>query len=140
MALVQLPNGHMALNNNEVYFVPLVAKDGGGNVVPAPAGDVVSAAASGANAASLGVAVTVMPGTSNPALSLTPMVVESDEGNGGVGIGITVTDSAGLTEDPTTTAVLFDIVVPPPGPAVTEGIDLTGVVMQSQATPTAPGP
>jgi len=140
MALIMLPNGHAALNNNEVYFVPLVDKDAGGNVVPAPAGDTVSAVASGSFAASLGVAVTVMPGTSNPAVSLTPLVVESDAGNSGGGISITLTDSAGLAEDSASQNVMFDIVVPPPGPAMTEGFDLTGVVSQPQATPTAPGP
>lgn len=137
-SLVTLPNGHLALNNNEVYFIPLVDKDAAGNVVPAPAGDTVTAAASGQFAASLGVAVTVMPGTSNPAISLTPLVAESDAGNSGGGISIVLTDSAGLTEDTATSGLMFDIVqnVAP----VTEGLDPTAVVMQSQAVPTAPGP
>lgn len=138
MSLTQLPNGHWALSSDEVYFFPLVDKDAAGNVVPAPAGDTVSAAASGQFAASLAVAVTVMPGTSNPALSLTPMVAESDAGNNGGGIGLTLTDTAGLTEDTATSGLLFDIVmnVAP----TTEGVDITQVVTQSQPVPTAPGP
>ena len=139
MSLVQLPNGHFALNNNEVYFFPLVDKDASGNVVPAPAGDTVSVAGSGQFAASLAFAVTVMPGTSNPAVSATPMVVESDAGNSGGGIGMVLTDTAGLTEDTATSGVLFDIVQTVAPPA-TEGVDITQVVMQSQSVPIAPGP
>lgn len=138
-SLMVLANGHLALANNEVYFFPLVDKDAAGNVVAAPAGDMVSVSASGPHAASLTAALTVMPGTSNPAISLTPVVVESDAGNGGGGIGIVLTDSAGLTEDTATTGLLFDIVNPAIVPT-TEGLDTTNFVTQSQATPTAPGP
>jgi hypothetical protein len=138
MSLVVLPNGHYALMSDEVYFFPLVDKDAAGNVVPAPSGDTVSVSASGAFAASVAVAVTVMPGTSNPAVSVTPLVMESDAGNSGGGIGLVMTDTAGLTEDTATSGLLFDIVMDV-APA-TEGVDITGVVMQSQPVPTAPGP
>jgi hypothetical protein len=144
MALVQLPNGHFALNNNQVYWFPLTDRDANGNVVPAPTGDTVSAASGGAHTTSLNFAVGVMP-TGSPtagaaAVSATPMVVESDAGNSGGGISLVLTDTAGLTEDSATKGILFDIVVPPPGPAATEGIDVTGEFAVSQTTPTSPGP
>ena len=135
-SLVTLPNGHLALNNNEVYTIALIDHDANGNVVPMPAGDVVSVAAAGTFAASLSAALD----SAGTGVVLTPMVVESDAGNSGGGISIVLTDSAGLTEDSATQNILFDIVVPPPGPAVTEGLDLTNVTMASQPTPSAPGP
>jgi hypothetical protein len=144
MALVQLPNGHWALNNNQVYWFPLTDKDLNGNIVPAPAGDVVSAAGGGPFAASVAVGVGVMPAgapdAGDPAISMTPLVMESDAGNSGGGISVVLTDTAGLTEDSATKGDLFDIVVPPPGPAATEGINIAAVFMVSQPTPTATGP
>jgi hypothetical protein len=144
MALVRLPNGHYALNNNEVYWFPLTDEDAQGNIVPAPAGDTVSAVGGGPFAASLAFAVGVMPAGSPdagaPAVSATPMVAESDAGNSGGGISVVLTDTAGLAEDSATKGLMFDIVKPPPGPAATEGINIAGVFMVSQPTPAPTGP
>jgi hypothetical protein len=139
-----LPNGHFGLQNNMVYYFPLQDEDVNNNIVPAPTGDVVTPVATGAHAASLAFAVGAMPaGSPNPgapAIVGTPMVVQSDAGNGGGGIGLTLTDTAGLAENTVTSSALFDITVPPPGPATAEGVDFPGVFVVAQPTPAAPGP
>jgi hypothetical protein len=137
--LTTLPNGHLALNNNDVYTVALIYRDANGNVVPQPSGDTVSVSTAGAFAASLGVALgTTSDG--NPAIVMTPLVVESDAGNSGGSISIVLTDSAGDQEDTATQGLLFDIILPPPGPPVAVGMDLTNIAVGTQPTPTAPGP
>lgn len=139
MALVPLPNGHLPLDNNTTYTFHLVAHDASGNLVPRPAGDVDTVTPNGAHAASLGVTVGA-DASGNATVALAPLVVESDAANGGGGIGLTITDSAGLVEDTATAGVMFDIIVPPPGPAVAIGVDLAGVSTAPQPPPTAPGP
>lgn len=140
MALNVLPNGNIELPNNEVTYIALVTRDAAGTIVPAPSGDVDSVATTGPHAASLGAAVTVMPaGSTNagaPAISLTPLVVESDAGNSGGSIGLTLTDTAGLPMS--TPGYVFDIVVNL-SPA-TVGLDTTDTATVTQAIPTAPGP
>ena len=142
--LVTLPNGHFALENNVVYYFPIQDEDVNNHVVSAPAGDVVTAAGTGPHAASLSWTVGVMPaGAPNPGVPAVigaALVVESDAGNGGGGIGLMLTDTSGLVENSTTSAALFDIVVPPPGPATQEGVDFANIFTASQPTPTAPGP
>ena len=141
MAWMVLPDGDYAVANNEIYFIPVQYEDAAGAVVTPPAGDTITVATTGTFAVSLAVAVTTMPGSSPPvvAISLTPMVVESDAGNGGGKIGISLTDSAGLVVDSASQNVLFDIVNPALVPTQF-GINVGGVVTQSQATPTDPGP
>lgn len=134
-----LPNGHQALENNVVYFFPLVYYDKDGNVVPAPDGDTVTAAAGGQFAGSLAVASTMDP-SGNPGVSAAALVAESDAGNGGGGISIDLTGSS-VPEDSKTKSALFDIVQPSgPAAAATVGLDLTNIQTSSQDTPTAPGP
>ena len=134
--LVKLPNGHYALDNDKIYNIPLVDRDAGGHIVPMPAGDVVSAASSGIFAASLNVVLDAT-GTS---VDVAALVVESDAGNGGGGISIVLTDTADLSEDSASKGLMFDIVVPSPGPAVTEGLDLGNVTFTQGTVSTNPGP
>lgn len=136
--LATLPNGHLAIPSDEVVAIALVTTDAAGTAVPMPAGNVTTVATTGQFAASLGAAIGVMPGTSNPAVILTPMVLESDAGNNGGGIGLTLTDSAGLPISSATTAALFDITVDTT--PTQEGLDLTNVASTPQTAPTAPGP
>lgn len=136
VVLVQLPNGHYALDNDKIYNIPLVDKDASGNIVPMPSGDVVSVATSGPFASSLN-AVLDANGTS---VDVAALVVESDAGNSGGGIGLVLTDSSGLSEDSASKGLMFDIVVPAPGPAVTEGFDLGNVTFTQGTVSTRPGP
>jgi hypothetical protein len=138
MALTTLPNGHLALLSDQVTFIALIAEDAAGGIVPMPAGNVTSVTTTGANAASLNAAIGVMPGTTTAAVQLTPLVLESDAGNGGVGIGLAFTDTAGLPVLAATSAILFDIVVDTV-PA-SEGLDFTNTAETPQTPPTAPGP
>lgn len=139
-----LANGHFGLQNDTVYYFPLQDLDVNNNIVPAPPGDVVTATATGPHAASLLFSTGTMPaGAPNagaPAVIGTPMVMVSDATNGGGGIGLQLTDTSGLAENQTTSVALFDIVVPPPGPATQEGVDIPGVFTTTQPAPTAAGP
>jgi hypothetical protein len=138
-----LPNGHFGLQNDMVYYFPLQDEDVNNNIVPAPTGDVVTAAATGPHASALSFSVGSMPvgaPVQGPAVIATPMVMVSDASNGGGGIGLTLTDTSNLAENSTTSAALFDITVPPPGPATQEGVDFPGVFMATQPTPPNPGP
>jgi hypothetical protein len=136
--LTTLPNGHLALPSDDVTAIALVALDASGGQVPMPASNVSTVVTTGTFAASLGAAIGVMPGTTNAAVILTPLVLESDAGNSGGGIGLTITDTAGLPITTGTTAALFDIVVDATPAA--EGLDLTNVVSTPQTAPVAPGP
>lgn len=139
MPLTVLSNGHLALQFDQITYVALIDIDSAGNPVPMKAGDVATVATSGANAASVTPAVTTMPGTSNPAISFTCNVKESDASNGGVGIGIVLSDSAGLPMTAATSALLFDVVADLTPTA--EGLDLTTTATAPNPTPpTAPGP
>jgi hypothetical protein len=89
------------LSNDLVYTIPIVGLDEAGNIVPLPPGDVESAVAS--DPASLGVAVNANN------LVLTPLKQNA------TGVTVTVTDTAGLTQDVAT----FDI-----GPGVAKGLGL----------------
>lgn len=139
MSLNILPNGNIGLQSDQVTFIHLAAFAGGGQMVPLPAGDIDTVSTTGPFAASLGAAVGVMPSDAphpgEPAVVLTPMVMESDAGNSGGNIGLTITDSAGLVQTMTKS---FDIV--PDLAAVSVGLDTTDSATQSQPTPTAPGP
>jgi len=85
------------LQDDLVYTIPILTDDSAGNPVPPPAGDVFSVSSS--DAASLGAAIgTTAAG--NPAVVLTPLKQTA------TGIVVTVSDSAGLTQDVAT----FDIV------------------------------
>jgi hypothetical protein len=132
-------NGHLELVSDQEYDLPLVATDAAGNVVPMPAGNVSTVSTTGQFAASLVATIGTMPGTSNPSVHLVCAVLESDAGNNGGGIGLALTDSAGLPIAAATSGALFDIVqdVTP----VAEGIDFTGVAATPNPTPpTAAGP
>jgi len=117
-----MPNFELA--SDEVATVTILVRDGAGDIVPAPAGDVFTAASS---SPSLGVAVGP-DAHGNPAVVMTPMVVASP------GISVTVSDSAGLAAF--TQAV--DIVADKAPKAI--GLDIAGAVETPQATPTNPGP
>ena len=142
--LTTLANGHFGLQNDTTYYFTLQDTDVNNHVVPAPPGDTVSAVSTGPHAASLQFTVGVMPAEAPnggvPAVIATPMVLQSDDGNGGGGIGLQLTDTSGLAENQTTSAALFDIIVPPPGAATQQGIDLTGMFTATQTPPTAAGP
>ena len=141
MPLTVLPNGNWALPSDQVTFIHLEAFTAAGGVVPQPAGDVDTAASSGAFAASLAFAVTVFPPTApaplagQPAVSATPLVLESDAGNAGGNIGLVITDSAGLTQQTTKN---FDITVDQTPAGI--GVDPVNTFGVPQAPPTAPGP
>jgi hypothetical protein len=139
-----LPNGHFALQSDTVYYFPLQDEDVNNNIVTAPAGDVVTPTATGPHASALAFSMGAMPAGSPtvgaPAILGTPMVKQSDAGNGGGGIGLTLTDTSALAENATTSAALFDVIVPPAGPATMEGVDFPNVFTTTQPIPTAPGP
>lgn len=135
---------NIQLLNNKKYSFPIVDRDAAGDIVPASAGDVDSVVSS--KPASIAMAIGVVPatnddGTPNPhaggaSLECTPLVIESDAGNGGGSIEALVTDTAGL---PKFQAYLFDVVqnLTP----TTVGLDLgNGVTTTSQPPPSAPGP
>jgi len=139
MALNILPNGNIGLQSDQVTFIHLSAFSASGAMVPNPSGDVDTVAATGTFAASLAFSVGVMPAGSSdagdPAVVCTPLVLESDVGNAGGNIGLTITDSAGLTQ---TVTKLFDIV--PDVAAVSVGLDTTNSAVTSQPPPAAAGP
>jgi hypothetical protein len=115
---ILMPNFELA--SDEVATVTIIARDTGGDIVPAPNGDVFTAVSS--NPASLGVAV-----NGNTEV-WTPLVVASP------GITVTTSDSAGLV----VSVQIVDIVADTTPKAV--GLDLANVVLTPQATPTNPGP
>lgn len=145
MPLNVLPNGNYGLQSDQVTFIHLTAFSASGQMVPMPAGDVDTVAATGPFAASLAFAVDVMPAGSvdaagnsvagEPAVSCTPMVLQSDAVNGGGNIALTITDSSGLTQ---TVTKSFDIVSNVA--AVSVGLDDTVSATTSQPAPTAAGP
>jgi len=134
-----LPNGHLALPNNESATFPITYKDSMGNVVPKPMGDVATVVPSGQFAASMTVTLGADQ-NGNALVTLAAAVLESDAGNGGGGIGLTLTDTSGLPEDSASAALVWDIVVPPPGPPASEGFDVTSVMFAPVTPPTAAGP
>jgi hypothetical protein len=95
------------LANDLVYTIGVIGVDGAGNPAPLPAGDVVSAVAS--DPTSLGVAIGTIGSAGAPAVVLTPLKQNA------TGVTVTVTDTAGLTQDVAT----FDI-----GPGVAKGLGL----------------
>lgn len=138
MALTTLPDGNYALSSSQVYYIPFQYENASGTVEPAPSGDTFAVAANGSFAASLNASMGVMPGTSDVALILAATVLQSNASNGGGGIGLTITDSAGLMAD-STVGAKFDI-VDPTATATQFGLNLPGVVTIDQSPPTAPGP
>jgi hypothetical protein len=132
-----MPN--IQLKSDTTYQIVIVVFNQGGGVVPATPGDVDSVVS--ANPTSLGMAVGALAAPAGPypagtpTLDLTPLVAESDAGNGGGGIAANLTDTAGL---PMSMPYLFDIVKDlTPGSL---GLDTTVIVTTPQPTPTAPGP
>ena len=119
------------LQDDTVAFFPLQTLDEAGNPVAPQAGDTFTVALTpptGASPTAVTAAIGVMPGTTNPAVVLTPGVQNSP------GWAFTVSDADGL-------------------PALTEGFDIVAdiapkriavnvadVVTQAQTAPTAPGP
>ncbi len=100
--------------------------------IPVPAGDVFTATSS---SASLGVAI-ANDAAGNQELVTTPMVVRSDATNGGGGIVVTVTDSAGDVAGELSGADAINIVTVPVVPVIRLGAPS----FTTQAAPTAPGP
>jgi len=139
MALVIGANGNIQLQSDQVTFIHLAAFDAAKGMVPIPAGDVDTVASGGTFAASLAFAITVMPAgdplAGQPAVSCTPLVLQSSAANAGGGISMVITDSAGLAQAPT---LLFDIV--PDVAAVSQGLDTTNSFTVAQTAPTAAGP
>jgi hypothetical protein len=139
MPLNVLPDGHFALQSDQVTYVQLDARDAAGATVPLPAGITFTVTTAGAFAASLGATIGVMPPTAtNPgaaAVVLTPLVLESDAGNAGGGISLVLTDSMGLPRFDTD---LFDIV--PDLAAVQVTLDNSLTDTTAQPAPAAPGP
>lgn len=130
---------NIELRDDQISYIPIVTRDAAGTIVPAAAGDVDSVVSS--NPASLGMTIGALPAALGAypagavALELTPLVVESDSGNGGGSISAQLTDSAGL---PMTMPYLFDV-VQDLSPS-TVGLDTTAIATTPQAVPTAPGP
>ena len=127
------------IKDDTVAYIPLVAFDAAGAIVPAPAGD-TDAIVSGLPA-SLAMVVSTLPSPIGPypagfpAAQLTPMVVESDAANGGGGITMTITDTAGLAEE---AAYTFSVVQDTAPTKV--GLDTLNILTVPQALPTNPGP
>lgn len=126
----------MDIHNTDVMHVPLTltTTDAAGvkTTVPVPAGDVFTATSS---SPSLGVAI-ANDASGNQELVATPLVLQSDAGNGGGNITVTVTDSAGDTAGELTGANAINIVLVP----VVAAITLGAPTFTTQAAPTAPGP
>lgn len=141
MPLNVLANGNYGLQSDQITYIHLTAFAAGGGMVPTPTGDVDTVASSGTFAASLTFAVTTFPANApaplpgEPAVSATPLVAESDAGNAGGGIGLVITDSAGL---PQAVTKLFDIVRDVTAQSV--GLDSTTTFTVAQPVPTATGP
>jgi len=121
------------LRSDQVTTIPIVTRAASGAIVPAPAGDVDSVVSS--RPASLGMAIATLA-SGQAALVLTPLVLESDAGNGGGSIAAALTDTAGLPM--TQASYLFDI-SPNPAPATID-LDTAHLTTAPQAPPTAPGP
>ena len=122
----------MDFQNTEVGHYPLTLVNPDGTLAPVPAGDVFTAVSS---SASLGVAV-APDAAGNQELVVTPLVLQSDTANGGGGITVTVTDSAGdVAADLTGTDSINIVTVP-----VHAQITLGAPTRTTQAAPTAPGP
>lgn len=117
-----MPNFELA--SDEKATVTILVRDAGGDVVPAPTGDVFTVASS---SPSLGVAIGANT-AGNPAVVMTPLVVASPN------ISVTVSDSAGLAAF----VQIVDIVADTKPAAI--GLDIANVVETPQPTPTAPGP
>lgn len=114
--------GEMAdipLANDLIYTIPIVTEDAAGNVVPPPTGDTFSAVSS--DPSSLGCVIGAVA-SGAPAVVLTPLKQAA------TGVTVTVTDSAGLTQDVAT----FDI---GPGTATMIALDFKDETTQSQAVP-----
>lgn len=109
----------IALANDLVYTIGIVGIDGAGNPAPLPAGDVASAVSSDATA--LGVTIGTI-GAGAPAVVLTPLKQNA------TGVTVTVTDTAGLTQDVAT----FDI---GPGVAKSLGLDFANETTTPQPVP-----
>lgn len=134
-------NGHIILLSDQIYDIALVDEDAAGNQVPVPAGDVQTVSATGAFAASLTFSIGTMPGVTPtvPSLHVVSNVLESDAGNSGGGIGVSLTDTQGLPMAPHLSALLFDI--SPDLAAATQDVNLGDVNATPNPTPpTAPGP
>lgn len=126
----------MDIQNTQVGHWPLTLTTtnaaGVTTTIPVPAGDVFSAASS---SASLGVAVS-LDAAGNQELVTTPLVIESDAANGGGGIVVTVTDSAGDVAGELSGADAINIVTVPVVPVIRLGAP----TFTTQPAPTAPGP
>lgn len=97
--------------------------------VPVPAGDVFLAVST-----SPSLAVTVAnDAAGNQEVVGSPMVLQSDSGNGGGNIGFTVTDSAGDTAGEVTGINIITV------PVVAQ-VTLGAPTFTTQPAPTAPGP
>ncbi len=117
-----MPN--FELPNDEVLTVTIHTTDAAGDTVPAPAGDVFTAASS---SPSLNVVIGV-DGAGAPALIVNALVQVSPN------ITVTVADSAGLTQ----AVQIFDIVADVAPANVV--LDLVGATHVAQPVPAAPGP
>jgi hypothetical protein len=117
-----MPNFELA--SDEVATVTILVRDAGGDVVPAPAGDVFTVVSS---TPSLGVAIGANA-AGNPAVVMTPTVVASPN------ISVTVSDSAGLAAF----VQIVDVVADTKATAI--ALDIANVSEVSQPTPTNPGP
>lgn len=150
MALNVLANGHFGLQSDQVTYVELEAFDAAGAPVAFPVGDVDTVSTTGTFAASLGVAIGVMPAGSvdaagvsiagSPAVVMTPLVLESDVTNAGGGIGISILDGSvpPLPMAPSMANMLFDIVQNLAAHSV--GLVPANSATTSQPVPVAAGP
>lgn len=133
---------NIPLQSDQVTWMELDDYDASGNVVPFPSGDVDTVATTGTFAASLVVSMDTMPsGAANPgatAVKFVPQVLKSDPSNGGGGIGVSITDSAGQAMNAATQGMLFDIVENVTPQMV--GLDPAKTFTQPQSAPTAVGP
>lgn len=123
----------MDIHNTQVIHIPLTltttSASGAVSTVPIPAGDVFTPTASSPSLAmSMGV-----DASGNQEAIGSPVVLESDSGNGGGNITITITDSAG---DVAGTLTGINITLVPPVPQIALGTP----TFTTQAAPTAPGP
>ena len=145
MAWQILADGNYAVANNNTYTIPIQFHNASGGLVTDP--DTLAAATTGAHAASMSATMTTTPDPSGgggtvPAVMLAALVIESDAGNAGGGIGLTITDTTNpsVVEDSASMGVLFDIVNPA---LVATGLslDIPGVVVAANPNPpTAAGP
>lgn len=126
----------MDIHNTDVIHFPLTLTvtdaTGAKTTKPIPAGDVFTAVSS---SPSLAVSVG-LDASGNQEVVGSPTVLESDAANGGGGITIHVTDSAGDTAADVTGADAINIIVVPPVPQIALGTP----TFTTQAAPTAPGP